>query len=349
MATEQDMIDDVRNSMLTKYVGVAGFTVLVWDHIISFDLEVEYIWKGGKGLAVYLFFFSRYFIPLSFCVNIYAYFSTSWSLRSCHTFVRYEGAMTMIGISVVALMMFLRIRALYARVLSIQAIVLAIFFTFIGVNSYLLTRGIPVQHVTGSGVDSCTMIIDPKVPGPIASSSAWLPLLYDTIVFLLTLNRTASSIYSSSRNSSQMFRVLLEQGLVYYLVICTITLILTIQITVHADQSIRNITAQLHLCFTVAMMSRISLGLRQFARRPNGVINHDAPRRPFGHRRFPSPDPQVSIAPPTFAMPATRSTPHVTFMNDHSNDAPVAPTTSENDPYFAMDTFSGTVTKEFDA
>jgi len=96
-------------------------------------------------------------------------------------------------------------------------------------------------------------------------------------------------------------------------------------------------------------MSRITLGLKEFARRPNGVINHDAARRPFGRRRFPSPDPQVSIAPPTFAMPATRSTPHVTFMHEHSN-APAGPTTSENEPSFAMDTFAtGTVTKEFDA
>ncbi|KAI0247574.1 hypothetical protein BJV78DRAFT_1244337 [Lactifluus subvellereus] len=45
--------------------------------------------------------------------------------------------MTMTGISIVALMMFLRI---------LQAIVLAILLTFIGVNSWLLTRGIPVQH-----------------------------------------------------------------------------------------------------------------------------------------------------------------------------------------------------------
>jgi hypothetical protein len=95
------------------------------------------------------------------------------------------------------------------------------------------------------------------------------------------------------------------------------------------------------------MMSRITLHLKRFARGPGSVI-HDAAPRPFGHR--PEPDPMVSMGPPEFALAATRCTPHVTLMNEHSNDAPAAPATSENDTYLAMDTFStGTETKEFDA
>ncbi|KAH9987096.1 hypothetical protein BJV77DRAFT_802721 [Russula vinacea] len=70
---------DYRNSVTTKYVGVAAFTVLVWDHILTFSDEVEYIWKGGKGLNVYLFLVNRYLIPLSFIVNLWAYFSNSWT------------------------------------------------------------------------------------------------------------------------------------------------------------------------------------------------------------------------------------------------------------------------------
>jgi hypothetical protein len=61
----------------------------------------------------------------------------------------------------------------------------------------------------------------------------------------------------------------------------------------------------------------------------------------------------VSMGPPVFAVPATRVTPHVTFMNEHSNDAPTAAAaaTSESDTYFSMGTLStGTaVTREFDA
>jgi hypothetical protein len=237
-------VQDYRNSVITKYVGVASFTVLVWDHIVTFSDEVEYIWKGAKGWGVYLFFVNRYLIPLSFIVNLWAYFRADWSIRSCAHFVRYEGSMTMIGISIVFLMMMLRIRALYSRIFSIQAGVFAIFLTFVGVNAYVLTYGIPVYHPAYPLVDSCTGIIDPKVGRTLASSTAWLPLVFDSIVMFLTMYRTARSVYS--RTTSDLFRVLFREGLLYYCCICTITLVLTIMITSTAP-SIRNVVSQLHL------------------------------------------------------------------------------------------------------
>ncbi|KAN0131524.1 hypothetical protein V8E53_010632 [Lactarius tabidus] len=200
--------------------GVVSFTILVWDHIITFSEEVELIWKGVKGPLVYLFFVNRYLIPLSFVVSPRAYFRTSWSLLVSFLallvlirshFVRFEGAMTMIGLCVVELMMFFPIRALYRRVLAVQVVVFAIFLAYVGVNSWLLTRGIrmPAPRMA----TACTMIIDPSV-GPIASSTAWLPLLYDTVVLGLTLFRTARALYSKS--TTQILRVMLQEGLLYY-------------------------------------------------------------------------------------------------------------------------------------
>ncbi|KAG7088747.1 hypothetical protein E1B28_012715 [Marasmius oreades] len=39
-------------SLATGYVGIAGFTVLIWDHIDTFTTEVTYIWLGEKSLRV---------------------------------------------------------------------------------------------------------------------------------------------------------------------------------------------------------------------------------------------------------------------------------------------------------
>jgi len=328
------IILDYRNSVLTKYVGVAGFTVLLWDHIITFSDEVQFIWKGGKGPAVYLFLLNRYLIVFSFMVNLWAYFRTSWSLSSCRHFVRYEGSMTMIGISIADIMMFMRIRALYPRMWSVQAFVFSIFLTFVGVNSWLLTHGVPVPHPAYPLVDSCTMIFETKIPGALTSSSAWLPLLYDTIVVSLTIIRTASSVVS--KNPSQMFRVLLREGLLYYSVIFAITLILTLMIN-FAPPSIKNITAQLHLIFTVAMLSRITLHLRRFAARPNGVVQgHVAPPR-FMQGRFSSFAPLSTLAAPSYATPATQQ--DATYMHSVYTDSVPVP---ENESFLAMETFSKT-------
>jgi hypothetical protein len=37
---------------LFKYMGFASFSVLIWDHIITFDREVEFIWPAKKNLRL---------------------------------------------------------------------------------------------------------------------------------------------------------------------------------------------------------------------------------------------------------------------------------------------------------
>ncbi|KAF8065008.1 hypothetical protein FPV67DRAFT_164595 [Lyophyllum atratum] len=53
------VIDDAFRVLQTNYVGFASFTILIWDHIDTFDTEVEVIWKGKKGPIVYLFLLVR--------------------------------------------------------------------------------------------------------------------------------------------------------------------------------------------------------------------------------------------------------------------------------------------------
>ncbi|KAG1797889.1 uncharacterized protein HD556DRAFT_248414 [Suillus plorans] len=85
---------------------------------------------------------------------------------------------------------------------------------------------------------ACSMVFN---SGGIASASAWLPLLYDTYVFGLTLNRTLPSI--RNKEAGHIIRTLFADGLLYYSVICTINLILTVMI-IRAQQGVKNIAAQ---------------------------------------------------------------------------------------------------------
>lgn len=52
-----------------------------------------------------------------------------------------------------------------------------------------------------------------------AAASAWIPLLYDTIVFGLTLWRTVPPI--RKKEASYIIKRLLEDGLLYYRYVCT--------------------------------------------------------------------------------------------------------------------------------
>jgi len=264
------MIKQAIDEQITNYVAFFGFTVLVWDHIITFGDEVECIWRRKKNLLVYLFLLNRYFTPLGFIVNITAYLS-QWPPEVCKKFVRYEGSCTIIAIEVVALMMLMRIKALYEGQWKVIGFVASMLALETAVNAWLMTHGEAVTH-TGS-VYGCTMIFDPKLKA-YASLSAWLPLIYDTIVIVLTLHKCREPV--KQKTASYIVRALVRDGLLYYSVIFTINVILAIMIAT-ASPGIKNIAAQLEQLLTVAMMSRITLSLK----RPS-VIDDEGPYYP-GH------------------------------------------------------------------
>ncbi|KAG1844517.1 hypothetical protein DFJ58DRAFT_802633 [Suillus subalutaceus] len=211
---------------------------------------------------------NRYLTPLGFIINLVAYNLPSWGYThpSCRHFVRYEGAMTAIGIEIVGLMMLLRVIAMYRH--QRAAIVLAVFYFWLGLQ-YSFFAHDNLTHV----FTACTMVFNSYVSsetlssGSIASASAWLPLLYDTYVFGLTLHRTLPSI--RNKETSHVIRTLFADGLLYYSAICTVNLVLTIMI-IRAQEGVKNIAAQLELLLTISgqqvtMMSRITLNLRKEA------------------------------------------------------------------------------------
>jgi len=185
--------------------------------------------------------------------------------------------MTVIGINIVELMMLIRIRVLYRdrrQEKWIVGLVSLLFLIELAVNCWLVVTGQPAQRE-----GSCSMIFDPQLRH-VASSSAWLPLLYDTVILTLTLYRTLEIRASRKRQSivkSPILKVLQHEGLLYYSVICSVTLVLTIMINT-ARAGIQNITAQLELLLTVAMMSRITLDLKQHSKIVLGNENCVSPR-----------------------------------------------------------------------
>ncbi|KAJ7366491.1 hypothetical protein DFH08DRAFT_834476 [Mycena albidolilacea] len=239
--TVPPVLDDISDTIRTNFVGFASFTLLVWDHVITFSDEVEYIWKGKKGPIIYLFIFNRYFTPLGFIINLYAYLSPSWTVERCARFIRYEGCTVAIAVEVVGAMMLLRINALYPRQKWITALLGVLLVVETGINAWLISRGEPVLHNKASGVHACSMIFDPAISHA-ASASAWYPLLYDSIVFALTVNRTLPSI--RKKQAGFIVKRLLEDGVLYYSVIFAITFVLTFMI-VAAPPGTKNICAQM--------------------------------------------------------------------------------------------------------
>ncbi|KAI5121351.1 hypothetical protein M0805_000659 [Coniferiporia weirii] len=294
------LIHEKEHLIATNYVGLASYTFLIYDHLLTFSDEVEYVWKGRKGLIAYLFFLNRYFFPLAFIVNLYAYLSPNFSYAMCTHFVRYEGATVIVGFGIAGLMMMLRVKALYGGDNKLVLAILGMFWIIqIVVYAWFLSMGRPVPR--SPGMHGCSMIFDPDEkawPG----LSAVVVVVFDTAVLSLTLNRTSCALRGST--SSALLKTLMNDGVLYYGVVFVTNLALTIMI-ITAPPGLKNILGQVAQLITVTMMSRITLHLRAIAAQSRGVVyltESDRPPPAGGSR---------ATAMTTFAT-ATSSTPNYT-------------------------------------
>ncbi|KAF5315251.1 hypothetical protein D9619_007444 [Psilocybe cf. subviscida] len=228
-------------------------------------------------------------------------------------------------------------------------------------------KGLSVMHNPNSGIHACSMVFDTSMYVPsgsyplcafsgiaciaklipfyrfcaalctlsiwhdrsaAASASAWVPLLYDTIIFGLTLYRTVPPI--RREEASYIIKRLLEDGLLYYSVIFTVTFVLTFMI-VAAPPGTKNICAQMEQLvigptlsrITVAMMSRITLNLKKAGQRLNN--NDDCltmPKTLLFDRRKRQRGSSSQDYFPSFTMPLAASLPPIaiSMMPDTSSN-----------------------------
>ncbi|KAJ7271253.1 hypothetical protein C8J57DRAFT_1508205 [Mycena rebaudengoi] len=56
----KELLQVASDGKLTSYFAVAALTFLIYDHLLSFDLEIRFIWMRPKSLACYLYIWTRY-------------------------------------------------------------------------------------------------------------------------------------------------------------------------------------------------------------------------------------------------------------------------------------------------
>ncbi|KAG1743198.1 uncharacterized protein EDB91DRAFT_234437 [Suillus paluster] len=111
----------------------------------------------------------------------------------------------------------------------------------------------------------------------LSAARAWLPLAYNTVIFVMTLWSILPSI--RNREAGCILHILLSDGTLYYTyvcfsiqvnplicwlssVICPANLVLTVMI-IRAPPGLKGVAAQLVFLLTVVMTSRVTLNFRK--------------------------------------------------------------------------------------
>ncbi|KAJ6467773.1 hypothetical protein C8R45DRAFT_1105884 [Mycena sanguinolenta] len=129
--------------------------------------------------------------------------------------------MTVVGIHVVGLMMLIRVHALYWDKRWVVVALGTLWIIMFSIQAWVLSKGQSVMYNPASGVRACTMAFASSLRD-IASSSAWLPLLYDSCVLILTLLKTVPEAFKGRMITMRVF----QDGVIYYLAILTVNVVI---------------------------------------------------------------------------------------------------------------------------
>lgn len=294
VTTQSVTLDLLHAQQAVTFVAIASLTILCWDHMITFADEVDLIWCQPKKILGWLFLLNRYITPLGFVVNIIVLTLPDWPTESCRNFVRYQGAMAILGVSIAELIMLMRIRVLYRERRLVVAAAGFLLLVRVALEACLMTLGKIVPYV--QQIHSCHEDYD--LPLALSVTRAWLPLAYDTAIFVMTLWRTYH------RNEiSPILPALQSEGILYYIVICSANLVLTVMI-VRAPPGLKGVAAQLVFLLTVVMTSRVTLHLKKQVR-DQQPCSPTVSRFPPGHQQrfFADHDSQLKLPCSTTPIP----------------------------------------------
>ncbi|KAE9396647.1 hypothetical protein BT96DRAFT_1039235 [Gymnopus androsaceus JB14] len=215
-----------------KYFQLAGYAMLIYDHLITFGDEVERVWKRKFTGATLLFFLNRYLTPVQFALILDAFHNPAW-----------EGEMVMI----------LRVWALYNCKLPVLAVLFTVLVAQVVVGAYGIHNGFPVP-------------LPPQLVGCIFTGTTlfaalWFgPLVTDVFIFMFTLWRTRTYFTARGRGSTPTIELFVRDGVLYFLVIFSVNLL---NILIYfAVEDLKAIGASFSQLMTSVMISRLVLNLR---------------------------------------------------------------------------------------
>ncbi|TFK35106.1 hypothetical protein BDQ12DRAFT_635344, partial [Crucibulum laeve] len=209
-----------------KYFQLAGFVMLLYDHILTFSDEVERIWKQKITGASVLFLINRYVTPLQFIIIVDAFDDPVWTKPD-----------------------------LVGAFAFIQSISELITFLFI-----LPAIPLPPGFV---GARNCSHIGCILTGSSNLFPALWFaPLITDCCIFILTIWRTR--YYLKRTHGTPMIQLFIRDGAIYFLAIFCINLLNTL-IYFLAVEDLKAIGASFSQLLTATLISRLVLNIRSLS------------------------------------------------------------------------------------
>lgn len=270
---QQEIVESLERLYTDKILNVCAITVFGYDVLLTFDAEVNYIWRSKWSWVKVLFFLTRYSALVEAIIIIYLQSSTEMTPSSCSTLFSVTGWMFMFGAAAAEAIIMLRTWAIWDRN---QFVAYILGITFVGtfipacyfVHRFLISlQFVPMAELgTLSDGRGCFITQSNHV---VAGAYACL-IAFDSVVVALSFYKAYELGYSHL-SRSKLLQTLYRDGTLYYIALLACSIIsIAVILAVNVEFVILLVTMQ-RVLYAV-LSSRILLHIRQASQTP--AISH---------------------------------------------------------------------------
>ncbi|KAJ7274642.1 hypothetical protein C8J57DRAFT_235305 [Mycena rebaudengoi] len=215
----KELLQLASDAKTTSYFAVGALTFLIYDHLLSFGPEIQFIWMRPKSLASYIYIWNRYLTLAITCI------STSVLVREvktdqvfCQIYTLAQGVASTLIVATVDIILLLRVWILFRKSRMLLYILLP--FIFIEIATMFIIAIVTIlesSHYVHSGplIKGCYSLIVPTI-------FAFYPVpsfVVTFIMFVMTLYNCKSrhGVTLTSRNRMPLVSLFLRDGIFWFL------------------------------------------------------------------------------------------------------------------------------------
>lgn len=203
-----------------RYLTQAVACLLIYDFLLTFGEEVQYIWKAVPrfSLATGLWFLNRYWSLASVCLRVWAMSNAVPPPIVCNVAIQITAWSGLINIAIVDILLMLRVWALYNGSRFIKWVLIGVFVvsfpTAIGLRKAPPVTGLPLVTPAPDSLTVCHR----SHPSELFSLFT-MALLIDTVIFGMVIYKAGGQ---KPRSQTPMLSVLVRDGALYYAAITAV-------------------------------------------------------------------------------------------------------------------------------
>jgi len=204
-----------QHNQINIYLQLVVVSIVLYDHMITFAMEVERIWTLRWRLPKFLFLTSRYVATPLLIITVLGYVGYPLPTSFCNFSTYFHKPVATLSLLIVELVLLIRVSALYGHSKIMQRFLVCLYiclFVAVTVEAVFVLK-VTTPIINYQFLAGCWARTQSS-KGTVGWSSSWsFPFIcFDGILLLLTLVKTLSY----QNNSNPAIRILARDSVFYF-------------------------------------------------------------------------------------------------------------------------------------